>query len=136
MAVVLGHETAHAVLEHQNERLSQPLAEKLVGMPTSIAVGTWGAIAPGTRKVVMDGMGVGYVVGSVMPYSQKQEVEADDVGLFFMKRAGYPLSGAPAFWERMEKEDQGRITDSLSSHPSSSKRAENIEQQIRELEKQ
>jgi len=136
MAVVLGHETAHAVLEHQNERLSQPLAKKLVGMPTSIVVDTWGAIAPGTRKAVMNGMGVGYVVGEMMPYSQKDETEADDVGLIFMKRAGYPLSAAPAFWERMEKEDKGRITDNLSTHPSSSARAKNIEEQIRILEKQ
>ncbi len=87
------------------------------------------------RKVVMSGMGVGYVVGEVMPYSQKQESEADDVGLVFMKRASYPLSGAPDFWRRMEAEDKGRITDSLSTHPSSSARAKNIEEQIRILEK-
>ena len=134
MAIVLGHETAHAVLEHQNERMSQPLAEKLIGMPTSIAVGIWGSIAPGTRKVVMNGMGLGYVVGEVLPYSQNQEVEADDVGLIFMKRAGYPLSGAPAFWKRMAAEEKGRITDVLSTHPSSKARAANLEKQIAELE--
>jgi predicted Zn-dependent protease len=136
MAIVLGHETAHAVLEHQNERMSQPLAERLVGMPTSIAVDTWGAISPETRKVVMNGFGLGHVVGEVMPYSQQQETEADDVGLIFMKRAGYPLAGAPAFWKRMEKGDKGRITDSLSTHPSSAARAKNIEEQIRKLENQ
>jgi predicted Zn-dependent protease len=133
MAVILGHETAHAVLQHSNERMSKPFAEKLIGLPASIAVDTWGAISPGTRKVVMSGLGLGYVVGEVMPYSQKQETEADDVGLIFMKRAGYPLSAAPAFWKRMEVEDRGRITDNLSSHPSSAQRAENLAKQIRIL---
>ena len=134
MAVVLGHETAHAVLQHSNERMSQPLAEKLIGMPTSIAVDVWGAIAPGTRKVVMSGLGVGYVVGEVMPYSQTDEIEADEVGLIFMKRAGYRLEAAPAFWKRMEAEDKGRITDTLSTHPSSAERSKDLEKKIRELE--
>jgi predicted Zn-dependent protease len=134
MAVILGHETAHAVLQHSNERMSQPLAKKLIGMPTSIAVDVWGAIAPGTRKVVMSGMGVGYVVGQVMPYSQQDEIEADEVGLIFMKSAGYRLEAAPAFWKRMEAEDKGRVTDSLSTHPSSKQRSEDLEKKIGELE--
>jgi predicted Zn-dependent protease len=56
------------------------------------------------------------------------------VGLLFMKRAGYPLSGAPKFWKRMEAEDKGRVTDNLSSHPSSAERAKNLEEQIQKLE--
>ncbi len=97
-------------------------------------VETWGAIAPGTRKVVMNGMGLGYLVGEVMPYSQQDEIEADEVGLLFMKKAGYRLEAAPAFWRRMQAEDKGRITDSLSTHPSSAERAAHMEKRIRELE--
>ncbi len=133
MAVVLGHEMAHAVLQHSNERMSQPLLKKLVGMPTSIAVGVWGAIAPGTRKVVMNGMGVGYVVGEVLPYSQAQETEADEVGLIFMQRAGYDLSAAPRFWRRMAKEDKGRISDSVSTHPDAERRADRLEKEIQKM---
>jgi predicted Zn-dependent protease len=133
MAVVLGHEIAHAILQHSNERMSQPLAEKLVGMPTNIVVGVWGTIAPHTRKVVMNGLGLGYLVGEVLPYDQKQETEADMVGLIFMQRAGYDLDAAPPFWKRMAADSQGRVTDSVSTHPDPEKRAEQIQQRIAEM---
>ena len=134
LAVVLSHEIAHAVLQHSNERLSQPLAKKLVGIPTTIVVETWGAISPRTRKVVMSGLGAGYLFGELLPYSQKHEIEADEVGLIFMQRAGYDLDAAPRLWLRMEEESKGRITDSVSNHPGSKERAEDLERRIQEME--
>ncbi len=133
IAVVLSHEIAHAILQHSNERMSQPLVKKLVGMPTSIVVGVWGAISPETRKVVMSGLGAGYVVGELLPYSQEHEVEADEVGLIFMQKAGYDLDAAPRLWLRMEAESKGRITDSVSTHPGSKERAADLQRKIQEM---
>lgn len=135
LAVVLSHEIAHAVLQHSNERMSQPLLKQLVGMPTAIAVGIWGDISPGTRKVVMSGLGVGYLVGEVLPYDQRQESEADEVGLIFMQKAGYDLDAAPAFWSRMAAQSKGRVTDLVSTHPDPARRAEAIEKQVEEMER-
>jgi predicted Zn-dependent protease len=134
MAVVIGHEIAHAVLQHSNERLSQPLAKQLVGLPTSFVLGVWGSISPGTRKVVMNGLGAGYLVGELLPYTQEHEIEADEVGLVFMQRAGYDLDAAPKLWLRMEASSEGRITDSVSTHPGSKERAANLQRKIEEME--
>lgn len=133
LAVALSHEIAHAVLQHSDERMSESEVRKLIGMPTEIVVGIWGALAPATRKVVMDGLGLGYIVGEALPYSQRDETEADEVGLIFMQKAGYDLDAAPAFWRRMSAEDKGAISDSLSTHPSSEARMKDLESKIAEM---
>ena len=133
LAVVLSHEAAHATLQHANERMSQSFVKKLVGLPTSIVVGTWGAISPGTRKVVMNGLGVGFVVGEVLPYNQEMESEADQVGLIYMQKAGYDLTQASKFWRRMAAGSEGRVTDSVSTHPDPERRAKAIDEQVAEM---
>lgn len=134
VTVVLSHEIAYAILQHSNERMSQPLVKKLVGMPTSIAVGVWGAISRATRKVVMSGLGAGHVVGELLPYSQQHEIEADEVGLIFMQKAGYDLDAAPRLWLRLEAESKGRISDSVSTHPGSRERAANLQRKIQQMQ--
>ena len=81
----------------------------------------------------MSGLGAGYVVGEILPYSQQHEVEADEVGLIFMERAGYNLNAAPDFWLRMDAKSEGRITDSVSSHPGAKERAADLERRIEEM---
>jgi predicted Zn-dependent protease len=137
LAVVLGHEIAHATLQHGNERMSQPMYKRVIGMPVGITTGIWGSISPGSRKVVMDSFGLGYVVGSVMPYSQQNEIEADEVGLRYMMEAGYDIDQAPVFWERMQAATpNAQPSDMLSSHPDSEKRAEDLRREIAELKKE
>jgi predicted Zn-dependent protease len=135
LAVVLSHEVAHAVLQHSNERMSQPALKQLIGMPVQLGVGVWGAIAPGTRKLVMSTFGLGHVVGEILPYSQKHETEADLVGLEYMQRAGYDLDAAPAFWRRLDEDARrrGQISDAVSTHPDPGKRADQIERRIAEM---
>lgn len=134
LSVVLSHEIAHATLQHGNERMSQPTYKQIIGIPVGLTTDLWGAIAPGSRKVVMDSFGLGFIVGSVMPYSQQDEIEADEVGLRYMQKAGYDLAAAPAFWKRMQAATaDARPSDMLSSHPDSEKRAEDLNRVIKEM---
>ncbi len=134
LAVVMSHEIAHATLQHGNERMSQPTYKQLLGIPVGITADIWGSIAPGSRKVVMDSFGLGYIVGSVMPYSQQNEIEADEVGLRYMMKAGYDIDQAPLFWERMQAASpNAQPSDMLSSHPDSEQRAADLRREIAEL---
>ncbi len=135
LAVVLSHEIAHATLQHSNERMSQPALKQLVGLPVSIGVGLWGAVAPGTRKLAMSAFGLGSVVGVFLPYSQRDETEADDVGLIYMKRAGFDLTEAPRLWLRLAEEEnsKGQISDAVSTHPDPRQRAARLDAKIRAM---
>jgi len=134
LAVVLSHEIAHATLQHANERMSQSAAKGLIGIPVGAVVNIWGAVAPGSRKVVMDGLGLGVVFGAAVPWDQRQESEADEVGLSYMQKAGFDIDEAPVFWERMvAASPPGQISDSLSTHPASEKRAQDLRHTIEEM---
>lgn len=131
LAVILSHEVAHATLQHGNERLSQPRIKRLIGAPVSLVTDVWGAIAPGSRRLVMDGLGLGVIVGKALPYSQEHENEADEVGLRYMKSAGFDLEEAPKFWRRMAVASPDGKSDSLSTHPDAERRAKRLERLIR-----
>jgi metalloendopeptidase OMA1, mitochondrial len=97
LATVIGHEVAHATAHHGAERMSQQMAAQLGG---SVA----GALVSGksqtTQALVGQAYGVVSEVGVLLPYSRKQESEADYIGLLYMARAGYDPAAAVAFWER------------------------------------
>lgn len=134
LSVVLSHEIAHATLQHSNERMSQSSLKTLIGMPVGAVVNVWGTIAPGTRKAVMDGLGLGAVFGKALPWDQEQESEADAVGLKYMQQAGYDIDEAPKFWKRMQSATPpGQVSDSLSTHPSSAKREADLEREIQRM---
>jgi len=133
LAVVMSHEIAHATLDHGNERLSQPAWKRLAGIPVGAVTGVWGAISPHSRKFVMDGLGIGVLVGKVTPYNQVQESEADEVGLRYLYKAGFDVDEAAKFWRRMHKVSQGQVSDSLSTHPGALDRADDLEREAKEL---
>ena len=134
LAVVLSHEIAHATLQHGNERMSQSAMKGLIGIPVGTVTNLWGAIAPGSRKAVMDGLGLGALFGAALPWDQRQESEADEVGLRYMQKAGYDIDEAPRFWQRMEAASPpGQVSDSLSTHPASEKRAEDLKHAIEKM---
>lgn len=122
LAVVLGHEIAHAVARHGNERMSQGLLAETGFMALDVAL----ANKPTeTRNLLMTAVGVGTQVGVLLPFSRTQESEADRLGLIFMAAAGYDPHNAINFWERMSANSAG-IPEFLSTHPSDETRITNI----------
>ena len=123
IAVVMGHEIAHAVAQHGNERMSQQLALQMGGIALSEALKTQ---KQETIDLAMLAFGVGAQVGVMLPYSRTHETEADELGLYFMAMAGYNPQAAPDFWKRMEANSSARPPEFLSTHPEPSNRIANL----------
>jgi len=115
LAVVLGHEIAHALARHPAERMSQSLLLQLGGVGLSVALGK----NPTLANQVLEAYGIGAGVGVLLPFSRGQETEADRIGLILMAKAGYDPRVALDLWERMEKKNGGKGTppEFLSTHP-------------------
>jgi predicted Zn-dependent protease len=130
LAVVLGHEIAHAVAQHGNERMSQGLLAQLGGMALNEAL----ANKPEqTRQLWMTAFGAGVQVGALLPFSRTQESEADHLGLIFMAMAGYDPQTAVPFWQRMAQLSAGKAPpEFLSTHPSDQSRIEKIKAELPE----
>ncbi len=123
IAVVMGHEIAHAVAQHGNERMSQQLMIQLGGIALSEALKTQ---KQETIDLALIAFGVGSKVGVELPFSRTHESEADELGLYFMAMAGYNPNTAPDFWKRMEASSGTRPPEFLSTHPDPSNRIENL----------
>jgi len=134
LAVVIGHEVAHATLQHGNERISQPTIKRIIGKPIEFVTNVWGRLAPRSRRAVMDGLGLGFIIGKALPYSQEHESEADEIGLRYLKKAGFDVEEAPKFWRRMAVAAPEGVSDSLSTHPGAERRAKRLEELIRSME--
>lgn len=133
LAVVMGHEIAHAIAEHGNERMSQGLLAQMGGAALDAAL----AQKPEeTRALWMTAFGVGVQVGALLPYSRLQESEADHLGIIFMAMAGYDPNQALAFWERMATNKEGQAPpEFLSTHPSDATRISKIKERLPEAMK-
>jgi predicted Zn-dependent protease len=116
LAIVIGHEIAHAVARHGGERMSQSLTAALVA---EIALGR---VDPLVREAVFAAYGLG--VG--LPFSRKHELEADRIGLFIAAAAGYDPTVAPALWRRLAMQS-ARAPEWLSTHPDPGNRARELE---------
>ena len=132
LAVVMGHEIAHAVAKHSNERMSQALLSQLGGQTLSAALQQE---TQATQNVWMSLFGAGVQLGAMLPYSRIQETEADHLGLVFMAMAGYDPNDAVAFWQRMSQAGGASPPEFLSTHPSDSNRIHKIESEIPEAMK-
>ncbi len=124
LAVVMGHEIAHAVAGHGGERMSQGLLVELSGAALSVALQSKPAQ---TRQLWMAAFGVGSQLGVMLPYSRTHETEADHLGLIFMSMAGYDPHAAVDFWTRMAQNSGGKPPEILSTHPSDETRIRNIQ---------
>lgn len=129
LAVVMGHEIAHAVARHGNERMSQEMLVQLGGMGLAAAIDQK---PEETKKIYMTAYGVGAQVGAILPYSRSHELEADKMGLMFMAMAGYDPRGAVDFWTRMEANGGSSMPEFLSTHPVDSHRIAQIKQDLPE----
>ncbi|WP_295540122.1 M48 family metallopeptidase [uncultured Thiohalocapsa sp.] len=118
LATVLAHEVGHVVARHGAERASQTLGLQALGVIADVALAQ---NAPGARQGVMQAYGIGAQVGVLLPYSRVHELEADELGLVYMARAGYDPREAIAFWERFQaynrKQGGGKPPEFLSTHP-------------------
>jgi predicted Zn-dependent protease len=129
LAVVLGHEVAHAIARHGNERMSQGLLAQMGGVALSVALSENSAA---TRNLFMQAYGAGAAVGLLLPYSRLHESEADRIGLTLMARAGYDPREAVPFWQRMNEQGGQRPPEFLSTHPAPASRVANINKYIPE----
>jgi len=129
LAVVLGHEIAHALAEHGNERMSQALLANMGGMALSVALSQKPSE---TKDLYMAVFGAGVTVGALLPYSRLHESEADRIGLMLMARAGYDPRESIPFWERMSKASKAKVPEFLSTHPAPESRIENIKNYLPE----
>ncbi|MBV5315792.1 MAG: M48 family metallopeptidase [Prolixibacteraceae bacterium] len=132
VAVVMGHEIAHAVARHGNERMSQQMLVQFGGIALSEAIKTK---PEQTQAIFQTAYGLGTQVGVMLPYSRQHEYEGDKLGLIFMAIAGYDPKEALGFWERMAANSAGKMPEFLSTHPIEQNRIEAIKQFLPEAMK-
>ncbi|MFT3823176.1 MAG: M48 family metallopeptidase [Chitinophagaceae bacterium] len=126
LAVVMGHEIAHALAKHGNERMSQQAAAALGEQALSVAIANK---TPAAQSLFKTAYGVGSNVGVLLPFSRKQELEADKYGLIFAAMAGYNPQEAIPLWERMQKASEGQTPpEILSTHPAEATRIEKLKE--------
>lgn len=124
VAVVMGHEIAHAVAKHGSERMSQGLMQQLGGVALQVAIKDQ---PEKTQDIYMAAYGIGSQYGAMLPFSRLHESEADKMGLVFMAMAGYDPREAPKFWERMAAQSGGsQMPEFLSTHPSHDTRIKDL----------
>lgn len=132
LATVISHEAAHAILRHAGERMSQGMLAQIGGVGLSAALAGQSAYV---SQAVMQAYGLGANVGVILPYSRKQEYEADQVGLILMAKAGYDPEAALGFWQRMMDDSKGKAKPPafLSTHPTDEQRISAIKQMLPEI---
>ncbi|MCI4669705.1 MAG: M48 family metallopeptidase [Bacteroidia bacterium] len=135
LAVVMGHEIAHALAHHGNERMTQTLGVQgaISGIDLVLAARTGMAETPEeaqkrayTRQVFAAAAGVGAQVGILLPFSRKHESEADKIGLYLLAMCGYDVDAAAPFWQRMAKTGGQAPPEFLSTHPHPETRQANL----------
>lgn len=129
LAVVMGHEVAHALANHGGERMSQLLVVQMGATTLSTALSR----QPGqTSQLIMQAYGAGANIGVLLPYSRSHESEADHIGLILMARANYDPRTAIPFWQRMNNQGGERPPAFLSTHPAPEKRIQDIRNELPE----
>ncbi len=137
IAFILGHEMAHALLDHSRTRASVQNTKNAI--TTISRIGSLGLILLGQEEL---GLAAGAItniadIGSelflIQPYGRSQEIEADKLGMMIIHLAGYDISEIPAFWQAMSQENANNF-DFLSTHPSDDKRIAAMNEMIFEIE--
>jgi predicted Zn-dependent protease len=130
LAVVMGHEIAHALARHGNERMSQGLLTQLGGVALQVAVANK---SQETQNLFLTAYGIGTQVGVALPHGRSQELEADRYGLIFAALAGYNPKEAIPLWQRMEKLSAGnKPPEFLSTHPAEATRIAELQKHMDE----
>jgi metalloendopeptidase OMA1, mitochondrial len=131
LATVIGHEVAHATAHHGAERMSQQMAAQAGG---SVVGALASSKSQTTQALVGQAYGAVSQVGVLLPFSRKQEAEADHIGLLYMARAGYDPAAAVAFWERFAEYNRQHGGSEgfsfLRTHPLDAQRIENLKAEL------
>ncbi len=109
LAVILGHEVAHALARHAGERMSQDMLVQLGGAALSVGLGS--------NPAILQAYGLGAGLGLILPFSRSQESEADEIGLILMAKAGYDPRASLGVWKRMEGKGKNGPPEFISTHP-------------------
>ena len=130
LAVVMGHEIAHAIANHGNERMSEAMIIEGLGAGLSVALSEQ---PEATQNIFLQSYGAIGQVGVMLPHSRKHELEADRIGLSLMARAGYDPRAAVPFWQRMQEASSGQRPPAfLSTHPVPENRIAQIQELLPE----
>ena len=132
LSIVMGHEIAHAVARHSVERMSHAMT---INLGTTVADIFLGGAINRTRNTVGQNTGLDiFQLGIMNPFGRKQETEADYLGLIFSSLSGYDIRESVKLWQRMAEKNKGKEPPVfLSTHPSSAKRIENLNNWITEV---
>ena len=125
LAIVVGHEIAHAIAKHGSERMSQGMIQQLGGVALQVALSQK---TEETQNLFMQSYAIGSQVGAMLPWSRQQETEADQYGLIYAAMAGYNPQEAIPFWERMSAAGGANPPEFLSTHPSDETRIRKLKQ--------
>lgn len=123
LAAIMGHEVAHALANHGQQRMSADMMQQLGAVAGNVVIND-----PQTLNIFNQAYGVGTQVGVMLPFSRSHESEADEIGLYLMAIAGYNPMEAADLWRRMSAQSGGQAPpEFLSTHPSNETRIKNIE---------
>jgi len=130
LAVVLGHEVAHAVAKHSNERMSQQMLAQYGAQVLSGALSNKSAAV---KTIAGQVYGIGAQYGMMLPFSRKHESEADYMGLILMTMAGYTPDVAVGFWQKMSAGGSSSTPEFMSTHPSDKTRISDIQKNLPDI---
>ena len=133
LAAVIGHEVGHAIAKHGNERASQQLLANLGSAVVGAAVSNK---SEQTQQAVAVAYGLGTQYGALLPFSRKQELEADYIGIVLATLAGYEANAAITLWEKMGAANTSTTAEFMSTHPSSTTRIEQLKKDIPSVKQQ
>lgn len=124
VAAVMGHELAHVLAEHGNERVSDQLAAQAGLTIAAVALGS-SSTSDNNKALILAGLGLGVQYGVILPFSRTHESEADLIGLDLMAKSGFDPRESVKLWENMAKAG-GHAPEFLSTHPSSTTRIKDL----------
>lgn len=126
LAAVMGHEVAHVIAKHGNERVSNQMATE-AGM--SIATVLLGGTQDENSTLILAGLGLGAQYGIILPFSRSHESEADLIGLDLMAKAGFDPAESVTLWQNMSQAGTSP-PEFMSTHPSSDTRIKQLRERI------
>jgi predicted Zn-dependent protease len=128
LATVLAHEVAHVVARHGAERMTHALLARVGQAGLNLAIQNR---SPEAIKALNAAYGIGVNVGALLPFSRQEELEADQIGLIYMAKAGYDPTEAVHFWRRMARAKRGKTPpELLSTHPAHQRRIRQIQEHL------
>ncbi|MFC5045433.1 M48 family metallopeptidase [Aquimarina hainanensis] len=124
IAAIMGHEVAHALANHGQQRMSAGQIQQVAGVATSVAMS---GKSQETQQIIGTAFGLGTQFGVMLPFSRSHETEADKIGLQLMAIAGYNPDEAANLWRRMKANSGGQAPpEFMSTHPSNDTRIANL----------